>query len=78
MSFTPNDDGIRKLFDDIARKINAADKRFRTEWEGRPAAEVEPAARASFERIGVNLTDAQVTDYAAAVEAREPFKFRLQ
>lgn len=71
-----NDDGIRKMFEEVARKIEAVDKQLRGEYAGRPWQEIqEPAARA-FAAAGVNFAG-DLSDYAKSVEQNKEFKFEL-
>ncbi len=75
---TPNPDGIRKVYDEIARKIEGVDQGVRRDSEGSSAEDVEALAGQRFSAIGVQLPEADLQRYAAAVVAGEPFEFRLQ
>lgn len=73
-----NEDGLRQLRDEVERKIRDADRRFRTQHEGKPVGEVQPHVKRWFAAIGVELQAGQIADYAKAVSAREPFKWVIQ
>ena len=70
-----NKRGLDDAFGEIGEKVMKVDKEIRAIHTGKPAAEVEPVARAAFARIGINF--ASMNDYAASVENNEPFEFRL-
>lgn len=75
MKIKINEAGMREMYAGIARKIEDADRRFRSQYEGQPVGVVAPQVAAAFASIGVNLPESQVRDYAEAVSARQPFKW---
>ncbi|WP_300267461.1 hypothetical protein, partial [Microbacterium sp.] len=60
------------------KKLEDADRRFRSQHEGKPLGEVKPRVAAAFSQIGVKLQPGQIADYAKAVSVREPFKWVLK
>lgn len=75
--FQFNERGMRKLFEEIAAKFEAADQKFRRTHTGLPY-EVVRADAAQALPDGVELADDDLDKYAAAVAAGEPFEFRLR
>lgn len=71
-----NDAGIRRLFEGIAAKIEAADTKFRATHESYPLDVVEADARSAFP--GVELDADTRRRYAIAVSKAEPFQFKLR
>ena len=71
-----NDDGIRRLYEDIAARIEAADRAFRASHGGFPIEVVESDARTAI--LGVELDDDTLHDYAVAVSNGAPFQFELR
>lgn len=67
----------RRLLEEIAEKIGAADTKFRETHTGLPLHVVRADAVDAFPE-GVALTTQNLDDYAAAVSKDEPFEFRLQ
>ena len=67
----------RRLLEEIAEKIRAADTRFRETHTGLPLHVVRADAVDAFPE-GVELTPQNLDDYAAAVSKDEPFEFHLQ
>jgi hypothetical protein len=72
-----NNKGLAQVYQDMAAKIDRVDKEVRAAHSGKPATEVEPAARAAFARVSIDLGSA-LKEYAEAVEKNEPFRFELQ
>lgn len=70
-----NEDALRKIFEQAATNIEAADQKFRETHSGLPVEVIV----ADFEEFGppVQPTDAQLEAYAAAVSAGEPFEWVL-
>lgn len=75
-TFKSNDDGIRKMFEEIARKIGAVDKQLRAEYTGRPWQEIEEPAARAFAAAGVNFTG-DISAYAKSIEENKDFRFDL-
>lgn len=73
-----NPDGLDRLFQEIARKIEKVDADIRAELAGKPAAEVAPIAAQRFSAVGVNLTPSDIDAYAVSVEKGENFQINLQ
>ena len=71
-----NDDGIRRLYEEIATKIDAADRAFRNSHEGFPLEVVEADARTAIP--GVELDNDTLHRYAVAVTEGAPFQFELR
>lgn len=67
----------RRLLDDVAEKIAAADAKFRETHTGLPLHLVRADTGDAFPD-GVQLTSQNLDDYALAVSTDEPFQFRLQ
>ncbi len=75
-SFQPNEDGIRKMFEEVGRRIEAVDKELREQYTGRPWQEIEEPAARAFAAIGVNFTG-DISDYAKSIEENKDFRFDL-
>jgi len=75
--FQFNERGMRKLFKEITAKFEAADENFRRTHTGLPY-EVVRADAAQALPAGVELGDADLDKYAAAVASGQPFEFRLR
>jgi adenosine/AMP kinase len=71
-----NDDGIRRLYEEIAANIGAADRAFRASHEGFPIEVVEADARRAIP--GVEMDADTLHNYAAAVSEGVPFQFKLR
>lgn len=71
-----NDDGIRRLYEEVAAKIETADRAFRASHEGFPIDVVEADARTAIP--GVQLDADTLHKYATAVSDGEPFRFQLR
>lgn len=71
-----NEDGIRRLYKEIAAKIEAADRAFRSSHEGFPIEVVEADARTAIP--GVELDADTLHNYAVAVSEGAPFQFKLR
>ena len=69
-----NDAGVRRLYADIAAKIEQADKSFRETHTGYPVDVIVADAPNAFPWLkGVNWND-----YAMAVSNGTPFEFKLR
>lgn len=74
--FKWNPGGLRRFEREMGAKVERMDRALRAEWAGKPVGEVEVAARAALDRVGIrNLNAAKVTEYATAVSEGKPFKF---
>ena len=71
-----NDAGIRRLFEGIAAKIEAADCKFRPTHAGYPIDVVEADSHSAFP--GIDLDADILHNYAVAVSKAEPFQFKLR
>lgn len=76
--FEINDAGIRAMYAQIATRIEEVDGRLRADLTGKPAAEIEPAAREAFDGIGVKLPASSIAEYAESVSHNNDFVFRLE
>lgn len=73
-----NPEGIEKVFAQIAAKIEKIDREIRDAHTGQPADQVVEVASERFTAAGVNMTHQAIEDYAASVEADEPFTLELR
>lgn len=78
MSIEFNDRALREMFEDIGPRIEGADARFREQYEGQALEDIQPAVHGWFAGIGIDLTDQNASEYAAAVAGREPFEWVLR
>lgn len=76
MSFTPNPDGIRKIFEEIAAKMKAVDQELRAKYTGKPWKDIEEPAAQAFAAAGVHFTG-DISDYAKSIENNEDFTFKI-
>lgn len=72
-----NEAGVRALYRGIAAKLERADRRLRSEYEGRPVDEVLVAAQRMIRGLGMTVPDSKLREYAEAVAAGQPFKWVL-
>lgn len=68
---------MRKLLEEIAAKLEAADQKFRQTHTGLPYDVVRADAAHAFPD-GVELTEEDLNKHAAAVAEGETFDFRLR
>lgn len=71
-----DDDGMDRLFGELARKLEKVDASIRTRYTGRPAEEIEPVAVEEFTKAGINFTGS-MREYAESVERNEDFRLDL-
>ncbi|NUR05952.1 MAG: hypothetical protein HOQ45_02950 [Nocardioidaceae bacterium] len=76
MTFEPDSSGINELFSEIAGKIEEVDRELRSEWTGKSADEIEPAAETAFASIGITMQGG-LREYAESIERDERFQFNL-
>jgi|1186.fasta_scaffold209525_2 hypothetical protein len=76
MTFEPNPAGINELFGEIAGKIEEVDRELRSDWTGKSADEIEPAAETAFASIGLNMHGG-LREYAESIERDEKYQFNL-
>jgi len=69
-----NDAGVKRLYDEIAAKLETADREFRGTHEGYPVSVVEADAASA---LPISLEADALHRYASAVSAGEPFQFKL-
>lgn len=70
-----NTEAIKDMYKEVAKEIDKLDEETRTEFAGRPAAEIAAPIQAKFEQAGVQL---DIESYAQAVSKGEPFQFVVQ
>lgn len=69
-----NDEGIRKMLEEIAAKLEAADQHFRQTHEGYP---FEVVRNDAPDALPIELNDEGWDAYATAVASGQPFRFEL-
>lgn len=70
-----NDAGLRRVFEEVAAKLEAADESFRVTHTG---LSFEVVIADAPDALPVELNEAGLTEYAQAVSAGEPFRFELR
>ena len=76
-TFKMNEQGVRDLYKEIAKKVEKEDQAIRRSAQGKTASQVKSLAKRRFASIGLNLTDKNLTDYAKSVVERKDFNFTL-
>lgn len=77
VSVKMDDAAMRRLVAEVKRKIEDADRRFRSLHAGEPVEKIEPQVQRWFQRVGVDLQPGQVKDYADAVSGDAPFEWKV-
>ena len=77
MTFIPNEDGMRAMYEKVASKIKGLDGEIRAQFAGQDAQQIKPEVKTAFARLGVELPDAQLTAYCDSVQNRANFEFVL-
>jgi ribosomal protein S8 len=72
-----NEDGVRAMYAEIAKKIENEDARLRRRLVGQPVDKVKPHVAEAMSRIGFVLTAEQFEDYSKAISQGVPYHFKL-
>ena len=77
MTFKPNEDGIRAMYEEVASKIKDLDGEIRAQLAGQDSQQIKPEVKAAFARLGVELPDVQLGAYCDSVQNKANFEFVL-
>jgi hypothetical protein len=73
-----NYQGIRAVYEEVARKIADVDAELRgLPLVGKPVEHIKDRAEAAFAAIGVELPEDDLTAYSQSVSDGEDFEFKL-
>ena len=67
-------DGLRQSAQELQRELNAVSNSH----GGRPIDEVKPALRAASKRIGMQLSEEELTEFATAISEGVPITVKAQ
>ena len=77
IKFEINDDGIRKLYEEVATNLKRIDSALRQELTGRDVDVVIPRVKAALGASGVELPDDKLREYSQSISENKDFKFVL-
>jgi hypothetical protein len=73
-----DNEALRSAYEEVASAIELVDQSLRTSFSGLDLDAVVPEVSRSFSEIGLELSDAQLEDYARSISERRDFEFVLE